>query len=73
VRGDFTGEHLHLTSAHGSYEGYFVEQSLVHLDIHQYSGTASVLRKDNGTLGRMDLIEDCGRVRAELSDRSNIG
>jgi len=49
-----------------------VDQGLVLIDVEDDCGALAMLRQDERTLGRADLVEETGCVRAKGRQRLNI-
>jgi hypothetical protein len=69
---DLTSRRLSLGHLQVPEQLELVHEGLVHLDIEEHGGAATVVREDDGALGLMDLCEHGRSAGTELCDRPDI-
>lgn len=72
MRSPFAGRDLTLRHLHVAKEFEFIQHRLVPRDVHEDSRALAVLRENHRLAGRSHLIDELGRVRAELRHRLDV-
>ena len=69
---DLSSLHWGLGHVQTAEELELVHQVLVHLDIEEHGTATTVLREDDGALGRVDLCEHGRCAGTKLGDRPDV-